>query len=72
MITIRFTSSAQTTVPQPVGSALALREGDGIAYVIQDGRVALPRARPDTASDDPFRTFAKWDSPADADAYAGL
>ena len=72
MITSRLTSKAQTTIPQPVRAALALREGDEIAYVIEAGRVVLTRARPDTASGDPFRTFAEWDSPADAGAYAGL
>ncbi len=72
MITSRLSSKAQTTIPQPIRAALNLREGDEIAYVIEAGRVVLTRARPDIASDDPFRTFAEWDSPADAEAYAGL
>jgi antitoxin PrlF len=72
MITSRLTSKAQTTVPQPVRAALGLRPGDELAYAIEDGRVVLTRARPETAGDDPFRTFAEWDSPADTQAYAGL
>ena len=72
MITSRLTSKAQTTIPQPVRVALQLREGDEIAYVIEAGRVVLTRARPDATVDDPFRTFAEWDSPADTEAYAGL
>ncbi len=72
MITSRLTSKAQTTIPQPVRVALALREGDEIAYTIEAGRVVLTRARPDAAADDPFRTFAEWDSPADTKAYAAL
>ncbi len=72
MITSRLTSKAQTTIPQPVRVALHLREGDEIAYAIEAGRVVLTRARSDTAADDPFRTFAEWDSAADAEAYAAL
>ena len=72
MITSKLTSKAQTTIPQPVRAALRLREGDEIAYVIEAGRVLLTRARPDKAADDPFRTFAEWDSLADTEAYAGL
>ena len=72
MITSKLTSKAQTTIPQPVRAALQLREGDEIAYVIETGRVVLTRARPDAAVDDPFKTFAEWDSPADAEAYASL
>lgn len=72
MITSRLTSKAQTTIPQPVRTALGLREGDEIAYVIEPGRVVLTRARSGQADDDPFRTFSEWDSPADTEAYAGL
>ena len=72
MITSKLTSKAQTTIPQRVRVALRLREGDEIAYVIEPGRVLLTRAQPDSASDDPFRTFAEWDSPADTEAYARL
>jgi len=72
MITSRLTSKAQTTIPQPVRAALRLREGDEIVYVIEPGRVVLTRAQPDKETDDPFRTFAEWDSPADAEAYAAL
>ena len=72
MITSKLTSKAQTTIPQPVRTALRLREGDEIAYVIEAGRVSLTRAQSDKPTDDPFRTFAEWDSAADTDAYAGL
>ena len=72
MITSLLTSKAQTTIPQPVRAALHLRQGDEIAYVIEAGRVVLTRARPDAGTDDPFRAFGEWDSPADAEAYAAL
>ena len=72
MITSKLTSKAQTTIPQPVRAALRLREGDEIAYVIEPGRVVLTRTQSDGEADDPFRTFAEWDSRADTEAYAGL
>ncbi len=72
MITSRLSSKAQTTIPQPVRAALGLREGDEITYAIEAGRVILTRARPAHSVDDPFATFAEWDSPADAEAYARL
>jgi len=72
MITSRLSSKAQTTIPRAVRAALALREGDEIAYAIGDGRVVLTRVRPDGTDEDPFKTFAEWDSPADAEAYADL
>ena len=72
MITSKLTSKAQTTIPQPVRAALRLREGDEIAYAIEAGRVVLTRAQADKATDDPFRTFSEWDSPADTEASAGL
>jgi antitoxin PrlF len=72
MITSRLTSKAQTTIPQSVRAALRLREGDEIAYVIENGRVVLTKAHSETASDDPFQTFSEWNSPNDTKAYAGL
>lgn len=71
MITSKLTSKAQTTIPQAVRNALHLREGDEIAYVIEDGRVIITRAPADTL-EDPFGTFNEWDSDADRRAYADL
>lgn len=71
MITSKLTSKAQTTIPQAVRTALRLREGDELAYVIENGRVILSRAGGDL-SDDPFATFGEWDSEADRRAYADL
>jgi len=71
MITSKLTSKAQTTIPQAVRTALPLREGDEIAYRIEDGRVVLTKAVPQPA-DDPFATFAEWDGEADRKAYADL
>lgn len=71
MITSKLTSKAQTTIPQPVRAALKLKEGDEIAYVIDDGRVVISKASSPTA-EDPFATFGEWDSEADRKAYADL
>ena len=71
MITSKLTSKAQTTIPQPVRIALHLKEGDEIAYAIEGDRVVLTRATADLA-EDPFATFAEWNSEADRTAYASL
>ena len=77
MIISKLTSKAQTTIPQPVRSALGVREGDEIAYAIDDGQVILTKAPARTVRrgdplDDPFSTFWEWSSPEDAEAYADL
>jgi antitoxin PrlF len=71
MIISKLTSKAQTTIPQPVRSALHLKEGDTIAYQIEGDRVVISRAAHDLA-DDPFATFSEWDSEADRRAYGKL
>jgi antitoxin PrlF len=71
MIISKLTSKAQTTIPQPVRAALRLREGDELAYVIEEGRVMLMR-KPPEPEDDPFGTFSEWGGEADTKAYAGL
>ena len=72
MITSRLTSKAQTTIPQAVRTALGLRPGDEIAYVIEDSRVVLTRFDGRPATEDPFATFSEWSSAADAEAYGKL
>jgi antitoxin PrlF len=71
MITSKITSKAQTTIPQPVRTALRLKEGDELAYTIEDGRVVLTRVESNN-TDDPFATFSEWDSDADRKAYGRL
>ncbi|HEV7157905.1 MAG TPA: type II toxin-antitoxin system PrlF family antitoxin [Caulobacteraceae bacterium] len=71
MITSRLTSKAQTTIPQPVRTALRLKDGDELAYAIDDGRVTLTKAQPQEA-EDPFGAFGEWDGAADRRAYADL
>lgn len=71
MIKSRLTSKAQTTIPQPVRTALGLRDGDELAYQIDGDRVILTKATI-VALDDPFALFEEWDSEADRVAYAKL
>ncbi len=72
MITSRLTSKAQTTIPQAVRTALGLRAGDEIAYVIEDGRAVLTHVDERHVADDPFATFSEWSSAADTEAYGKL
>jgi antitoxin PrlF len=72
MITSRLTSKAQTTIPQPVRTALRLRPGDELQYQIEGSRVILTRTSMRAPADDPFHTFREWDSAADREAYAKL
>ncbi len=71
MITSKLTSKAQTTIPQPVRAALHIREGDEIAYRIEDGQVILTKAG-SGIEEDPFALFSEWDSDADRRAYERL
>lgn len=71
MITSKLTAKAQTTIPRPVRAALRVKAGDELAYVIEDGRVIVTKARNEPA-DDPFGAFGEWDSDADRKAYASL
>lgn len=74
MITSKLGESAQTTIPQAVRSALELKAGDELRYVIDGDRVILQKLTAATAAieDDPFHTFEEWDSEADRRAYATL
>ena len=71
MITSKLTTKAQTTIPQPVRTALGLKEGDELSYEIDGKRVILTRAG-GAAGDDPFATFEEWAGDADRRAYARL
>jgi antitoxin PrlF len=77
MIVSKLTTKAQTTIPQPVRSALGVREGDELAYLIEDGRVILTKLpirtiRRNDPLEDPFATLSEWSSPEDAEDYADL
>ena len=69
MITSKLTSKEQTTIPQAVRAALQLKAGDAIVYVLEEGRVAIMKARP-LPVDDPFVNFEEWDGEADRRAIS--
>ena len=71
MITSKLTSKAQTTIPQPIRTALHLVEGDEIAYLIDGDKAIITRVI-QTRDDNPFATFDEWNSEADRRAYAKL
>ena len=71
MIVSRLTTKAQTTIPQPVRTALRLRPGDAITYQIDGDQVILKRQSHDP-TEDPFVTFEEWGSEADHKAYGNL
>jgi len=72
MITSKLTTKAQTTIPQPVRTALRLRAGDELIYEIVGQRVILTKASRGSKTVDPFRTFHEWNSAADTKAYGKL
>jgi antitoxin PrlF len=60
-----------------VRAALGVKEGDELAYAIEDGRVVITKAPPHLPrkghpSEDPFATFREWDTEADERAFADL
>jgi antitoxin PrlF len=55
-----------------VRNALELRQGDEIACLIEARRVTLSKAKSKARMNDPFATFAEWDSGADRKAYKQL
>jgi antitoxin PrlF len=71
VIKSKLTSKAQTTIPQPIRTALRLKEGDEIAYAIEGDRAVITRAPVERAGD-PFETFGEWATEADREAYGGL
>ncbi len=69
MITSKLSTKAQTTIPQPVRTALGLREGDEIVYEIEGDRAILRKAGTEP-EEDPFAVFEEWNSEADRKGYA--
>lgn len=70
----RLTSKFQATIPLPVRTALGIKQGDAVAFEVENGLVRLSRASPrDIAFAHAIEgTLSEWDSPADDEAYRGL
>lgn len=70
----RLTSKFQATIPLPVRTALGIKQGDAIAFEVENGLVRLSRASPrDIAFAQAIEgTLSEWESAADDEAYRGL
>lgn len=70
----RLTSKFQATIPSPVRVALGLKQGDALAFEIENRLVRLTRASPrDIAFAQAVEgTLSEWDSAADDEAYRAL
>ena len=71
MITSRLMNKSRTTIPFEIRQALGLREGDKIAYIIENDRVILQKSEINL-SENCIATFSEWASDADKESYAGL
>lgn len=70
----KVTTKYQATIPQEIREFLGVRQGDTVAYEIEDGEVKLRRASPlDLAYHGAVAaTLTEWNSKADDDAYRDL
>jgi antitoxin PrlF len=70
----RVTSKFQATIPLPVRTTLGIKQGDLLAFEIENGLVRLTRASPrDIAFAQAVEgTLCEWDSAADDEAYREL
>lgn len=70
----RVTSKFQATIPAAVRSVLGIKQGDAIAFEVENGLVRLTRAAPrDIAFAHAVEgTLSEWDSAADDEAYRDL
>jgi antitoxin PrlF len=59
----------QTVIPMEIRQRLGLKPGDRLRYRVTRAGVVIDRAE---AADDPFASFAEWESEADERAYGDL
>ncbi len=69
-----MTAKYQATIPLKIRKLLGIKQGDAVAYDIENGEVKLRRATPmDLAySNAVAATLTEWNSKADDDAYRDL
>ena len=70
----RITARGQTTIPKRIRQAAGLREGDAIAFEIEDGRVTIRKIVRD---EDGYlsavaETMSEWNSAEDENAWRDL
>ena len=70
----KVTTKYQATIPQEIREFLGVKQGDAVAYEIEDGEVKLRRASPlDLAYHGAVAaTLTEWNSKADDHAYRDL
>ena len=66
----KLSSKSQTVIPKSVRKRLGLRPGDMLRFRMTDDRVTLEKVP--EAEDDPFTTFAEWNSKEDERLYRDL
>lgn len=74
MPTSRVTSKGQVTLPKEVRDALEIRQGDVLAYEVQDKAVILKKVEPfDWAFHGAVaETLEEWNTPEDEEAFGDL
>ena len=70
----RLTAKFQATIPLPVRKQLGLKQGDAVAFEIENAVVRLAPATPrDLAYAEALEgTLCEWNSAADEEAYRDL
>lgn len=70
----RVSTKYQATIPLKIRKLLGIKQGDAVAYDIENGEVKLRRATPvDLAYNRAVSaTLTEWESKADDDAYGDL
>lgn len=74
MHTSRLTQKFQATIPSEIRRILSLRQGDLVAFDVENGRVTLRKALPIDLeyARAVEKTLAEWNSEADEEAYRDL
>jgi AbrB family looped-hinge helix DNA binding protein len=74
MHTSRLTQKFQATIPLQIRRILSLRQGDLVAFEVENGRVTLRKAVPIDLeyARAVEQTLTEWNSEADEEAYRDL
>ena len=70
----RITSKGQTTIPKRIRESCGLREGDSVAFSVEDGAVIMRKiaAPTDTYLQGLEDTLSEWTSAEDDEAFRDL
>lgn len=67
----KWGNSLGVRIPREIAQRVGMREGSRLEITEENGRIILV-PQPPAAEDDPFTTFAEWNSEADRKAYKSL